>query len=319
MDRRRFATWLASVGAGITTRFDPGLSPATRLPNALPTRQLGATGLEVPILGLGGFHLGQAGSAASARSLVDAALDEGIRFFDTAESYQSGVSERWLGAALRGRRDRVVLMSKTFAYPERTRASARRHLEGSLARLGVDFLDIWQLHSVRSVADVDRAFGPGGAMEYLQEARAKGLVRFLGVTGHANPDANRRALEYWDRGLRFDVMQMPINPIDYHQQSFQRIVLPELVRRQVGVIAMKTSADGRLVRDGLCTEEECLHYVWSQPVSLAVVGMERAALVRENAGLARTFRPLSAERLQSLRARLEPQARLELEWYKQRP
>jgi len=303
----------------MTARLDATRPPPERSPLPLPTRPLGSTGLDVPILGLGGFHLGQAGSAASARRLVDVALEEGIRFFDTAESYQDGTSERWLGAALKGRRDQVLLMSKTFAYPERTRDSARRHLEGSLARLGVEYLDIWQLHSVRSTADVDRAFGPGGAMEYIQDAKARGLVRFIGVTGHATPEANRRALEYWDGGVQFDVMQMPVNPIDLHQQSFQQMVLPELVRRRIGVIAMKTSADGRLVRDGLCSEEECLHYVWSQPVSLAVVGMERAALVRENAGLARSFRPLSPQRLTALGERLAPHARLDLEWYKQRP
>lgn len=315
MHRRHFATWLAALAAGATARSRAG-SPSAE---PLPTRPLGATGLEVPILGLGGFHLGHAGSAAAARALVDVAIDEGIRFFDTAESYQAGTSERWLGAALRGRRDQVVLMSKTFAYPERTRDSARRHLEGSLARLGVDYLDVWQLHSVRSPGDVDRAFGPGGAMEYLLDAKARGLVRFLGVTGHATPQANRRALEYWDRGLRFDVMQIPVNPMDVHQLSFQHGVLDELVRRRIGVIAMKTSADGRLLRERLCTEEECLHYVWSQPVSVAVVGMERPALVRENARLARTFRPLSPARLDALRGRLAPHARLELEWYKQRP
>lgn len=313
MHRRHFATWLAALAAGATARARTGSA------DPLPTRPLGDTGLEVPILGLGGFHLGQAGSSAAARALVDVALEEGIRFFDTAESYQGGTSERWLGAALRGRRDQVVLMSKTFAYPERSRDSARRHLEGSLARLGVDYLDVWQLHSVRGPGDVDRAFGPGGAMEYLLDAKSRGLVRFLGVTGHASPEANRRALAYWDRGFRFDVMQMPVNPIDVHQSSFQHGVLAELVRRRIGVIAMKTSADGRLLRERLCTVEECLHYVWSQPVSVAVVGMERPALVRENTRLARTFRPLSAARLDALRERLAPHARLELEWYKQRP
>jgi len=312
MDRRGFTRTLAALGAGLALkRSAPPADP-------LPARRLGRTGLDVSILGLGGSHLGQAGSASAARRLVDVALDEGIRFFDTAESYQSGTSERWLGAALKGRRDAVVLMSKTFAYPERTAESARRHLEGSLARLGVDHLDIWQLHSVRSVADVDRAFGPGGAMAYILQAKAEGLVRFIGVTGHASPEANHRAIEHWDRGLRFDVMQLPLNPIDYHQRSFQRLVLAELVKRDIGVIAMKTSADGRLLREGLCSERECLHYVWSQPVSLAVVGMERPGLVRENARLAREFRPLSDRQLAALRARLAPHARLELEWYKQR-
>ena len=313
MDRRRFTRTLAALGAMVALKRPGGLDSH----RPLPVRRLGATGLDVPILGLGGHHLGLAGSAAAAHRLVDVAFDEGIRFFDTAESYQSGSSERWLGKALAGRRDGVVLMSKTFAFPERTAASAQRHLERTLTRLGVDYLDLWQLHSVRSVADVDRAFGPGGAMEYLQQAKAQGLVRFVGVTGHARPEANRRAIEHWDRGLHFDVMQLPINPMDYHQHSFQRALLPELDRRHIGVVAMKTSADGRLLRDRLCTPRECLHYVWSLPVSVAVVGMERPELVRENAQLAREFQPLAAAQLDALRARLAPRARLDLEWYKQ--
>lgn len=307
MDRRRFAITLGALGAGL----------ALPRPDPLPIRRLGRTDLDVPILSLGGSHLSQAPSERAARALVETALDEGIRFFDTAESYGDGRSERWLGAALKGgARDRVMLMSKTFAFPARTAESARRHLEGTLERLQTDRLDLWQLHSVRSVADVDRAFGPGGAMEYILEAKAQGIVRYVGVTGHVFPAAQRRALEYWDRGIRFDAMQMPLNPIDFHQQSFEREVLPELSRRGIGVIAMKTSADGRLLRERICTIAECLRYVWSLPVAVAVVGMERPELVRENAGVARAFRAMSAAELDALRERIKARARLDLEWYK---
>ena len=294
-----------------------GLVVSPTRPDPLPTRRLGRTDLDVPILSLGGSHLSQAPSERAARALVETALDEGVRFFDTAESYGDGQSERWLGAALRGgARDRVMLMSKTFAFPARTAESARRHLEGTLERLQTDRLDLWQLHSVRSVADVDRAFGPGGAMEYILEAKAQGIVRYVGVTGHVLPAAQRRALEYWDRGIRFDAMQMPLNPMDFHQQSFEREVLPELGRRGIGVLAMKTSADGRLLRERICTIAECLRYVWSLPVAVAVVGMERPDRVRENAALARAFRPMSAAELDALRERIKPRARLDLEWYK---
>ena len=306
MDRRRFAATLSALGAGL-------ILPR---PGPLPTRRLGGTDLDVPILSLGGSHLNQALSERAARTLVETALEEGIRFFDTAESYGDGRSERWLGAALRGARDRVLLMSKTFAFPARTAESARRHLEGTLERLQTDRLDLWQLHSVRSVADVDRAFGAGAAMEYILEAKAQGIVRYVGVTGHVSPAAQRRALDYWDRGIRFDAMQMPLNPLDFHQQSFEREVLPELVRRGIGVIAMKTSADGRLLRQRICTIAECLRYVWSLPVAVAVVGMERPELVRENAAHARQFRPMSAAELSALRDRIRPRARLDLEWYK---
>ncbi len=207
-------------------------------------------------------------------------------------------------------------MTKTFSLADRSAASAQRHLDGSLERLRTDYLDLWQLHSVRSVEDVDRAFRPAGAMEFILEAKARGVVRFVGVTGHARPEANLRALDYWDRGFRFDAMQLPLNPVDFHQQSFQRVVLPALVERQIGVIAMKTSAQARLLAERVCTIEECLRYVWSLPVTVAVVGMERPDLVRHNAGLAREFAPMTERQLGALRERIRPQARLALEWYK---
>lgn len=310
MRRRTFAATLLSLAAG--WGFRPGRLPA----GTLPTRPLGRTGLGVSILGLGGHHVAVSGSEANAIRLVEAALDEGINFFDTAESYGGGASERWLGTALSGVRKSILLMTKTYAPAERSAESARRHLEGSLTRLRTDYLDLWQLHSVRSAEDVDRAFGPGGAMEYILEAKRQKLVRFIGVTGHVTPAAHRRALEYWDRGIRFDVMQMPLNPLDYHQRSFTREVLPMVVDRGLGVIAMKTSADGALPREGLATIDECQRYVWSLPVSLAVVGMERPELVRENARRAREFLAMPEPEVAALRARLAPRARLDLEWYK---
>ena len=311
MDRRTFARTLAAVFAGL------GLSrPGRAASSSLPTRRLGRTDLEVPILSLGGHHVGRARSETEARVLVETALEEGIRFFDTAESYQNGKSERWLGAALREVRSDVLLMTKTHSPQDRSARSARRHLEGSLERLGTDYLDLWQLHSTSSAEDVDRAFRPGGAMEYIMRAREEGLVRFVGVTGHVTPAAHRRALEYWDQGWDFDTFQFPINPIDYHQRSFTRQVLVDIVGRDIGVIAMKTSADGRLLRDGICTIEETLRYAWTLPVSVAVVGMERPDLVRHNARLAREFEPMSALELQDLRDRIAPRADLALEWYK---
>jgi len=313
MNRAEFLQWAtAFVGAGSLRPGDAGNA-------GIPGRRLGRTGVTLPMLGLGGYHLGQAGSEAGARTMVDAAFDEGIRFFDTAESYQNGTSEQWLGSALAGRRDQVFLMSKSFDFPKRRPELAERHLEGTLKRLRTDRLDLWQLHSVRTVADVDLAFAPGGAFEMMMELKAKGAARFLGVTGHQQPEANLRAIHYWDQGLRFDVMQMPLNPIDYHQQSFQRYVLPELVRRDIGVIAMKTSADGALLREKLCSIDECQRYAWSLPISLAVVGMLSLAQVRENAARARAFSSYSDVERRALLARIAPRAALSLEWYKSGP
>lgn len=312
MRRRSFAATLLSLAAGWRIRPAGG----SRASATLPTRPLGNTGLEVSILGLGGHHVAVSGSEYNAHRLVHTALEQGINFFDTAESYGAGNSERWLGTALAGVRKSIILMTKTYAPAERSAESARRHLEGSLSRLRTDYLDLWQLHSVQSPEDVDRAFAPGGAMEFIMESKRQGTVRFVGVTGHVTPAAHRRALEYWDRGVRFDVMQMPLNPLDWHQRSFTREVLPLVVERGIGLIAMKTSADGALMRESLATIDECQRYVWSLPISLAVVGMEGPELIRENARRAREFHAMSEAEIGELRSRLEPSARLELEWYK---
>lgn len=315
MDRRTFSRTAAALlaGLGIPAFGRDGGPPS---PSTLPSRRLGRTGLDVPILSLGGHHLGRAGSEAHARRLVDTAIEEGIRFFDNAESYHRGRAERWLGASIRDVRSDVLVMTKTHSPRDRSAESARRHLEGSLERLGTDYLDLWQLHSTKSVDDVERAFRTGGAMEYIMRARDEGLVRFVGVTGHVTPAAHRRALAFWDEGWDFDTFQFPVNPIDYHQRSFQRQVLVDMVARDIGVIAMKTSADGRLLREGICTIDECLRYVWSLPVDVAVVGMETPEQVRHNARLAREFVQMSPTELAALRARIAPRADLGLEWYK---
>ena len=324
MDRANFLKWL---GAAIGSRFVPGGRGPTSsavgrvvAPGTLPERRLGRTGVMMPILGLGGWHLGDAGSERAARTLLETAIAEGIRFLDNAESYHAGTAERWLGSAITslGVRRQMFVMTKTFDLEHRSRDSAARHLEGSLRRLRTDYLDLWQLHSVRSVEDTDRAFRRGGAMDYILDMQRQGVVRHVGVTGHRHPSANLRALYYWDQGIRFDAMQMPINPMDYHQRSFQRHVLAELVKRDIGVIAMKTSADGRLLRSRVCTKLECLRFAWSLPVSLAVVGMERPSLVRENARHARDFEPMSDAERRALIDRVAPQTSLRLEPYKVR-
>jgi aryl-alcohol dehydrogenase-like predicted oxidoreductase len=322
MNRAVFLRWLgALLGSSLLgERAVAATAGGNAPPGPLPTRRLGRTGVQLPILGLGGWHVGSVASERAARTLVETALTEGIRFLDTAESYQGGKSERWIGSALAslGVRKDVFLMTKTFDLATRSRESAQRHLEGSLRRLQTDRLDLWQLHSVRTAADVDRAFRRGGAMEYIIEMKRQGIVRHIGVTGHQDPAANLRALHYWDEGMQFDTMQMPLNPVDYHQHSFQRLVLPALVERDIGVLAMKTAADGRLLRTRICTPAECRAFAWSLPVAVAVVGMERPALVRENARFARDFRPMTDAERQALLARVAPRVSMSLEPYKQR-
>lgn len=308
---------LASVGAlaipSVARAQDEGEEEGLG-PSGLPKRLLGSTGEEMPILGLGGSHLGRVPSEREAMRVVETALEEGVRFFDNAESYEGGRSERWMGKALRDVRDEVYLMSKTTA---RTREGAKRHLEGTLERLGFDSLDLWQFHSIKTPEDVDRGFGEGGAMEYILEMKEKGVVRHVGVTGHARPEAHLRALHHFDKGIRFDTMQLPINPLDFHQHSFQKSVLPDLNERGIGVIAMKTSAHGELVKRKICTIDECLRFVWALPVSLTVVGMDSVEHVLHNTKLARETEKMKAEEMESLLARIESDQDLSIEWYKQ--
>jgi len=318
VDRREFLQRLAVLMAAA-----PGLQGAPRAwgglgPSELPTRPFGSTGETLPTLGLGGFHLGQAAAEKAARALVDAALEAGVRFFDTAEQYQradDSRSERWLGAALADVREQVFVMTKTFDPGARSAAAARAHLEASLTRLQVEKLDLWQLHAVSSPADVDRAFATGGAMQAILEAKADGLVRFTGVTGHKDPAALLRALHHWDEGMRFDAVQMPVNPMDLHQVSFQLRVLPELIRRGIAPIAMKTVAAGVLPREKVCTVAECLRYVLSLPVAMLVSGMETPEQVRDNAA-ALGAGPLEPEEAAALVDRIASRADLGLEWYK---
>lgn len=286
-------------------------------PAPLPRRNFGSTGLVLPVLGLGGHHLGLAPDEKAARELVEAALEEGLTFFDNAESYHGGRSERWMGAALGARRKDVFLMTKTHSPTDRSADSASRHLEGSLKRLGTDWLDLWQLHSVQTPEDVDRAFGKGGAWESIARAREQRVARFVGVTGHARPEANLRALHWFDRGFRFDAMQLPVNPLDAGSPGFVRDVLPALAERGIAVLAMKTTASGNLLAEGLATPSECLRFALGLPISVAIVGMESAALLRENARTVRDSEPMGTDERARLVARLRA-ADPALEWYRKR-
>lgn len=322
MNRKEFLQWMAGAAAGLAA---PALltgcsaeeeGKATESPVSLPRRKLGSTGLTLPVLGLGGVQVGDCATEKDARALVDAAFTEGIRFFDTAEMYQNGGSETRLGAALKEVRQDVFLMTKTFSPEDRSAESARQHLERSLERLQTDSLDLWQLHGVTDEADVEKAFRPGGAMEYMLEAKEQGLVRHIGVTGHHRPATLQRALEFWDEGWKFDTMQFPLNPVDYHQFSFQRELLPEVVQRGIGVLAMKITAGGALLRENLCTAEECLRYVHSLPISIAIVGMETVEQLRSNAAVVRDDAAWTTEQIDQLLNRIEPSVKPNLEWYK---
>jgi len=285
-----------------------GGDAARPAPGALPRRRLGRTGAEVSLLGLGGFHVGLQGDPAESVAIVRAAVDGGIDFLDNCWDYNGGESERRMGEALRGGyRDRVFLMSKVDG---RTREKAARQLDESLRRLRTDRLDLVQVHEVIRASDPARCFAEGGAIEALVEARRAGKVRFVGFTGHKSPRWHLEMLREADaHGFAFDTVQLPLNVLDAHWESFEREVLPALLARGIGVIGMKPMGDGAIVRAGVATPEECLRYALSLPVSVVVTGCETRERVAQALRVARGFSPPPEEELEGLLARTAGAAR----------
>ncbi|MGH9862120.1 MAG: aldo/keto reductase [Candidatus Acidiferrales bacterium] len=307
MKRRTFLQgWLALAGLGLAG--PRGLSAA----EALHRRRLGKTNLQVTILGLPGWHVGRMRDQSAALDMIHRALDLGINFFDSAPSYLTGESERRLGKGLRGQRDKIILMTKTLA---RTKSAALAELDASLRRLQTDYLDLWQFHALGSPEDVDTVWGPGGALEAALEARQAGKIRHFGFTGHRNARVHLKAVtEHHDQ---METVQMPINPVDPHYESFIRLVLPEAVKHGLGVIAMKTVANGTLVADRAATAEECHRFAWSQEgVSTLVAGMDTPAQLEENFQQALRFTPYSAAEQAALLERTRPFAGIRTETYK---
>jgi aryl-alcohol dehydrogenase-like predicted oxidoreductase len=322
-DRRTFLTTLAALlaSAGLPRAAAP--ARRDRIGELLPTRSLGRTGRDVTMLGLGGWHIGRM-SERDAQATIEAALEGGIRFFDTAESYQDGVSEQRLGTMLVPKhRDAIFLMTKSTATD---RAEAERHLEGSLRRLKVDHVDLWQMHAVSNPQDVDDRISRG-VLDVMMKAKASGKARHIGFTGHAQPAAHRRVLERTDV---FETAQMPINIADPSFQSFVEGVVPKLVEQKMGVLAMKTLANGgffggsqqgehgnnpRLVPDRVSIRE-AVSFVWSLPVSVLITGPDNPDQLREKIAIARAFQPLDESSRASLVKRVADLAGPTVEYYK---
>ncbi|HEX9052670.1 MAG TPA: aldo/keto reductase [Anaeromyxobacter sp.] len=277
-------------------------------PEGLPRRKLGRTGAEVSIVGLGGFHMGMQEDPGESVRIVRTAVDGGIDFLDNCWDYNDGESERRMGRALRdGYRRRVFLMTKVDG---RSREKAAAQLDESLRRLGTDAIDLVQLHEVIRESDPGGAFAAGGAIEALVAARQAGKLRFIGFTGHKSPRWHLAMLREADRhGFAFDTVQMPLNVLDAHHESFERQVLPELVRRGAGVIGMKPMADGRIVRRGLASAEECLRYAMSLPASVVVTGCDSVERVEQALRVARAFRVPREPEVKALLARTAAAAR----------
>ncbi|MDH3496511.1 MAG: aldo/keto reductase [Gemmatimonadota bacterium] len=313
------------VAGGAAVPGRPGLTlPVNpRTERAMPTRNLGRTGYRVGAFSLGGqAAVEQPNNAEAAIPIVERALDLGINYIDTAAAYggRDRWSQRYIGEVMRRRRDETFLASKTH---DRTRDGSLRLLEDSLTLLQTDHLDLWQLHNLSRMEQVEQIFAPGGAIEALVEARDQGLVRFLGVTGHADPDVLIAALERFP----FDTILLALNAADRHHRSFIERLLPMAVEQQLGIIGMKIPARSRILSSwtpppaeeqsgwtrasgpGTITMREALYYVLSLPVSTVIVGCDSVAQLEENVRHTAAFTPLSEGQLDALTQKTEPIAR----------
>ena len=270
----------------------------------IPLRPLGRTGELVSALGMGGFHLGMAGSERASISLVHQAIDAGIRFMDNAWEYNEGVSEVRMGKALaKGWREKVFLMTKVCTHG-RDAKTAMRQLEESLRRLKADYLDLWQVHEVAYQGDPERHFAKGGVIEALDKAKQKGLVRYVGFTGHKDPSLH---LEMLSHGYPFDTCQMPLNCFDANFRSFEQHVLPELARQGIAPIGMKSMCgEGDPIKKRAVSARDALRYAMSLPVAVTVSGIDSPRVLRQNVSVARGFIPLSSAEMERLRKKAAP-------------
>ncbi|MDJ0592484.1 MAG: aldo/keto reductase [Pleurocapsa sp. MO_226.B13] len=326
MERRSLLKWLGSFTAGLILASQTNAQEqqkSDRLGKLLPLRKLGRTGEAVTMLGVGGAHLGGM-SERDAQETIEIALEGGVRFFDTAEMYQSGGSETRMGKLLTPKyRDEIYLMTKTTA---RDAENARRDLEDSLRRLNTDYLDLWQVHSVNSPEDVSDRIA-NGVFEVMTEAKASGKVRHIGFTGHRQPEAHLKVLEESDI---FDTCQMPVNLADPSYSSFINQTMAKLVERNIGVIAMKTLANGGFfggsshgqhgdnpkIVPNRVSIAEAINFAWSLPVSVIVTGANNPQQMQEKVDLANSFVAMSEQERQDLIDKVADLAGTTVEFYK---
>jgi aryl-alcohol dehydrogenase-like predicted oxidoreductase len=268
---------------------------------AIPRRPLGRYADRVSIIGLGGYHLGLVATVAEAVRITHAAIDAGINFLDNAWEYHDGESERRMGRAIHDRRASVFLMTKVCTHG-RSAAVAMRQLDDSLRRLRTDYLDLWQVHECVYHNDPERHFASGGVIEALARAKAQGKVRYVGFTGHKDPEIH---LEMLSHGFAFDTCQLPLNGFDAGFRSFQARVLPELARQGIAPIGMKSlGGNARAITRRTANVEDALRYAMSLPVCTTVSGIDSLRVLRQNLRVAGNFRPMTARQMRAHERRL---------------
>ncbi len=274
----------------------------------IPYRDLGSTGERVSCIGVGGWHLAlPAVSEKLATRIVQTAIDRGINFMDNSWDYNKGESEKRMGRALgEGYREKVFLMTKIDG---RTKKEATRQIEQSLQRLKVDCLDLVQHHEIIRFDDAHRIFDRDGANAALLEARQAGKLRFIGFTGHKDPQVHLHMLSVArENGFQFDTVQMPINVMDAHYRSFSQLVVPELVRDGIGVLGMKSLGNGIILKSKTVTAKECLQFALNEPTSVVITGIDSMKILDQACEVARTFQPMTKKAREALLAKTKKAA-----------
>ncbi|MEH2377415.1 MAG: aldo/keto reductase [Nostoc sp.] len=291
-------------------------SPTATRRGEMLYRHLGRTKEQVSVIGLGGYHIGKIQEEQESIKLIRSAIDRGINFMDNSWDYHDGRSQRWMGNALKdGYRQKVFLMTKIDG---RTKAAAKMQIDESLKDLQVDHIDLLQHHEILRFEDPDRVFAPGGSMEAVVEAQKAGKIRYIGFTGHKNPQIHLQMLETaTQNAFRFDTVQMPLNVMDAHFRSFEHQVLPVLVKNNIGVLAMKTIGESYILRSNTVSAIECLHYAMNLPTSVVITGIDSMRILDQAFEAVRTFKPMDQARVTALLARTrEAAAKGEYERYK---
>ena len=262
-------------------------------------RTLGRTKEKVSVIGVGGHHIGRQKDEQESIKIIRSAIDRGVNFMDNSWDYHNGGSEIRMGKALQnGYRQKVFLMTKIDG---RTKEAATRQLEESLLRLQVDHLDLVQFHEIIRLEDPDRVFAPNGALEAVKAAQKAGKVRYIGFTGHKDPMVHLRMLDIAaQNNFRFDTVQMPLNVMDAHFRSFADLVLPVLVKNEIGVLGMKSMGDQIILKSNTVTPIECLHYTMNLPTSTVITGIDSMEILDQAIQAVRTFKPMSQAQVSSL-------------------
>jgi aryl-alcohol dehydrogenase-like predicted oxidoreductase len=297
--RREFIAGLAAAQAAASLEADTS--------QGMIYRKLGTTGERVSAIGLGGYHIGVPQDEQEGIRIIRAAADHGITFLDNSWDYHDGGSEIRMGKALKdGYRKRVFLMTK---YNGRTREAAAKQIDESLQRLQAETIDLIQFHENIRMEDPDRYFAPGGAHEAVMAAKKAGKIRYIGFTGHKDPAVHLRMLDVAaQHHFHFDACQMPLNVLDYHFRSFAHEVVPRLVKEGTAVLGMKPLAFGNVLKAGVATPIECLHYALNLPTSVVINGCDSMERLEQALQAARTFKPFTPAQLNALVAKTKEAA-----------